>query len=241
MCQRPYKDAAFRGESSTGTTLIRYVRIAVLVAVLCGGVAWVLWRPSGAGDPARSPALSSRSTGSEAPSNAAGGKRTPRGEGKLPDVSPPPLSSHSTSLPQHSIAGWVLNEAGEPVPGIALVALARRLEQRPVQGAPAQRRHGHHTETDAAGFFRLLALADGEYDVRTVATKRYAVAHAVLRAGVQSAVLALKEGVEQEVYVYGIVESTAGKPLEGVRVRRHSARGRSTRRSPTRRATMDCR
>ena len=56
------------------------------------------------------------------------------------------------------------------MPGIALVASARRLEQRPVQGAPAQRSHGHQTETDAAGFFRLLALADGEYDVRTVAT-----------------------------------------------------------------------
>lgn len=181
--------------------------------------------PSGGGAVPRTPTAPASNIGSKAPRSSKGVERAPGAKDKVPEGSPPPFSSHSTpeearprELPQLAIAGWVLDEAGAPVPGIVLGAAVRYLLQQPEHGASAWSGGVPRTQTDDTGFFRLPELANGEYDVRTEATERYSAARAVLRAGVDSAVLVVKEDEEHEVYVYGSVKTTKGKPLERVRV-----------------------
>jgi protocatechuate 3,4-dioxygenase beta subunit len=117
-----------------------------------------------------------------------------------------------------SISGWVFTQAGVPVPWIKLTARARQLFQADNDWESAGTAREQSTQTDSDGFFEFWQLVDGEYEVRTQATERYLSARAVLRAGTASATLTVKEEEEQEVYVHGIVESSQGKRLAGVRV-----------------------
>jgi hypothetical protein len=119
---------------------------------------------------------------------------------------------------EFSISGWVFTQAGEPVSRIQLTAIARQLFQSNSDGEPAWTEREQRTQTDSDGFFEFRQLADGEYEVHTQATERYSSTRAVLRAGITSATLIVKEEEEHEVYVYGIVDSTSGRRLAGVRV-----------------------
>lgn len=112
----------------------------------------------------------------------------------------------------------MLTSAGEPVHGIELVATPRYLGRWHEGRLPAWSASEHTTWSDGRGFFLLGQLVEGEYTVRTQATDRYAAARAVLRAGVDAAVLVVEEAQQQQVHVYGTVENTAGRPLAEVRV-----------------------
>ena len=119
---------------------------------------------------------------------------------------------------EFSISGWVFTQAGAPVPSIQLTAMARQLFQTNSDWESAWIERDQKTQTDSDGLFEFWQLADGEYEIRTQATERYSSARAVLRAGTAAATLIVKEEEEQEVYVHGIVDSSYGKRLAGVRV-----------------------
>ena len=82
-----------------------------------------------------------------------------------------------------AITGMVITEGGEPVVGIEVVATARRLygKQTDVfdlgEGRPERT-----ARTDTNGRFLFQGLADGDYEIRTVASDSYPlVKSAVIR------------------------------------------------------------
>lgn len=132
-----------------------------------------------------------------------------------PPPEPADLQEDQTDpAPLLSISGRVLTEAGEPLADIRVQGLATRLFQ--VEGEDRGGESAHHTRTDAQGFYQIEKLPDGEYELRSEATGRYPAASAMVRAGVQGADLVVRE--DRELLVYGLVETTAGLRLSGVRV-----------------------
>jgi hypothetical protein len=113
-----------------------------------------------------------------------------------------------------AISGRVLNQRGEPVPGIELVAL-QLFPKAPRDGA-LQVRTKPRAWSGEDGTYAMRGLAEGDYEVRSTATDRYASASVSVRAGVESADLVLVE--RQGVGVYGTVTSSGRQPLAGVRV-----------------------
>jgi protocatechuate 3,4-dioxygenase beta subunit len=113
-----------------------------------------------------------------------------------------------------SISGRVLDETGQPLPGIEISAEPLALFEVP-QGARgsevvAQARSGE------AGAYRFEQLPKGEYRIRTIPTALYLPAEMVVRTGVDSADLVLSGG--RQLSVQGQVKDVQGTPLEGVRV-----------------------
>jgi protocatechuate 3,4-dioxygenase beta subunit len=116
--------------------------------------------------------------------------------------------------PKRSISGKVLNEAGEPVPGIDLTAHAMRLFQETER--LKENAHAPQSVSDEDGSYQFEQLAEGEYRISSVATDRYPAAHTVARTGVDFANLVVSE--TRRLWVYGSVTDSDQEPLQGVKV-----------------------
>ena len=113
------------------------------------------------------------------------------------------------------IAGIVLTETGERVPGIKVIVSPRRLVN------PGGRRAGptgdRHTQTNESGFYELSNLYDGEYMLRTEATPYYQGASKLIRAGMEQVTLVLRREVPRRVE--GLVkDADTGYPVSGVTI-----------------------
>lgn len=155
-------------------------------------------------------------------SDPASSLRQPVSLGKAPDWQDDdePTDDEETL----SISGWVQNDTGEPMVGIQVAASARQLFTQE-DGEPSVSQTPQTATTNDEGYFELLELADGEYSVSTLATPEFKSAMAILRAGVDSAVLVIKNDARHEVNVNGTISSSQGQPLAGVRVRAPGAKG----------------
>ncbi|MGH8568874.1 MAG: carboxypeptidase regulatory-like domain-containing protein, partial [Gammaproteobacteria bacterium] len=111
-----------------------------------------------------------------------------------------------------SIAGRVLDETGQPVGRMEVVARPRALAD-PGPDTAAERR----VRTDEDGAYALDGLAEGEYVVTTAAESRgYAAATILSYTGNDAADLVVFQ--ERQVWVHGTVGNPEGEPLAGVRV-----------------------
>jgi protocatechuate 3,4-dioxygenase beta subunit len=115
-----------------------------------------------------------------------------------------------------SISGSVLDDFGEPVPGLEITAVARSLF---VEGDDQGHRAGEldrFTMTQFDGTYAFVDLADGEYDVSTLETASYSSTRMLVRAGSDSANLLVTR--HYVLLVRGTVTDRDGRPLAGVRV-----------------------
>jgi protocatechuate 3,4-dioxygenase beta subunit len=111
-----------------------------------------------------------------------------------------------------SIAGSVLNQQGERLAGIAVIAEPRQAFADESEKVAAEQR----TASDPAGRYRFSGLATGDYRIRSAESSHYPSASIIVRAGADSANLVLAR--RQELWLHGLVKDVAGKPLAGVRV-----------------------
>jgi protocatechuate 3,4-dioxygenase beta subunit len=114
-----------------------------------------------------------------------------------------------------SIAGRVLDANGAPVSGIDVYAVPY-LFQAGVDHVVPYRQEERRAVSAADGRYVLDQLADGEYEVRTVATEVYPEAKSVVRAGVDSADLVLRPS--RNVRIFGVVRSSSGDGVEETRI-----------------------
>jgi len=116
-----------------------------------------------------------------------------------------------------AISGRVLTRSGTPVPGIQVTAKATHLfdegRRKPIPPGARQRR----ATSGYDGTYAFENLANGEYQVSTVATGRYARTLIQVRAGVDFADLIVTG--QQDLRVRGMVTTVAGEPLARVVLR----------------------
>ena len=114
------------------------------------------------------------------------------------------------------IAGWVLNQAGDPVADIVVTASPRRL----AQNGDANGASGATGEalTDAEGYFVFGELPDGEYLLQTQSTDIYGSETSIVRAGVSSTVLKVTDESGTPVTIHGVVTDEDGQLIAGARV-----------------------
>ena len=116
-----------------------------------------------------------------------------------------------------AISGRVLDRSGSPVPGIQVTARATYLFEEG-QRKPIPRGAGERRTTSASdGAYAFEGLANGEYQVSTVATPRHARALIQVRAGVDFADLVVTG--QRDLRVHGLVANPAGEPLAQVVLR----------------------
>jgi len=116
-----------------------------------------------------------------------------------------------------AISGRVLTRTGKPVSGMEITATASRLfEQGRSKNVPRGARQ-RRAKTGHDGAYRFENLANGEYQVSTVATERYARAFLQVRAGVDAVDLVVMG--HRDIRVRGIVTTSGSEPLAGVVVR----------------------
>ncbi len=111
-----------------------------------------------------------------------------------------------------SISGSVLNQQGEWLAGIEIIAAPRRVFSNQYDQQASER----STTTDADGDYRFAGLVRGDYRVRSVATPLYPSAAVTVRAGSDAVNLVLARG--QDLWIYGIVKDRAGAPLGDVQI-----------------------
>ena len=116
------------------------------------------------------------------------------------------------------IGGSVLEKGGSPAAGVAIALKPRRI----FSGGPSA---PQNTVTDGRGGFTFGAVPDGEYEIRTEKNDRYESAFALVRAGTDAAVLVVEPASQNAMVIRGVVESSGGGALPGVRV---EAIGRSS-------------
>ncbi len=121
-----------------------------------------------------------------------------------------------------SISGRVLNQDGEPVPGIEISVVRSLYASSTSHEVVLENRPAQKTRTDQDGAYAIQGLEEGEYYVRTTATDLYASVQTVVRAGSDSADLLLVE----QLRVHGTVTNESGEPLARVRVVQLEDRGR---------------
>ena len=145
-------------------------------------------------------AESSSATATGSPGNGAG-------------VAPTPGEYRQDTEPEHpalSLSGWVMDQDGEVIPGINLVAQA--IADSTATGPAVS------TRTDAEGHFEFSSLRDGAFEVVSKPTDRFKSARAVLRAGADAAVLVVAQQESQKIGLFGKVTAAGGGALAGVRV-----------------------
>ena len=113
-----------------------------------------------------------------------------------------------------AISGRVLDRAGAPVAGIKLVAKASYLFDRDKGEMVSVYRYQREAASGFGGAYAFERLADGEYQISTVATEQYPRAEISARAGVDFADLILTG--QRDLRVFGIVTTSDGEPLAGV-------------------------
>lgn len=120
-----------------------------------------------------------------------------------------------------SITGRVRNQRGEPVPGIEVSAVRHRFASS-VSEDESDDGSMRRTLSREDGSFAIGGLAEGEYEVQTAATRRYASVRVTLQAGAGPTDLILAEGFA----VHGLVKTEDGEPLARVWVGLHGHRDR---------------
>ncbi|MDH3375853.1 MAG: carboxypeptidase regulatory-like domain-containing protein [Gammaproteobacteria bacterium] len=115
-----------------------------------------------------------------------------------------------------AISGRVMTRAGRPVSGIALTATAGQVVDQDKGKLVLARGNHHETTSGYDGAYKFQQLADGEYHLRTTATRQYAEARMSVRAGVDFADLVLT--AHWDLRVHGVVSTPAGEPLRGTQV-----------------------
>jgi hypothetical protein len=132
-----------------------------------------------------------------------------------PATEAPEATAAAEERPQStSIAGSVLERSGAPAAGLQVTLKVRRLFAPRGAAAPGEQK----TVTNERGAFAFGALPDGEYELRTEKNERYESASALVRAGTESTVLVVDADSGASVSVHGVIESTAGGPVQGVRI-----------------------
>ena len=116
----------------------------------------------------------------------------------------------------YTIAGHVLNEAGQAVPGIEVVAQIKRLFSEQTILSLAHSSTTQSTFTDSTGAFLLPNLLNGEYELRTKPTSFYLAAHGSVRADSNSVKLVVVE--QREIWVAGLISDNTNYPLADVAI-----------------------
>jgi len=114
-----------------------------------------------------------------------------------------------------NISGRVLSRDGTPVSGIVVQAqryLFHKDESDVVPGNQSQQ----SAISGADGEYEIGDLMEGEYVLKTVATKKYSAAKVIVRAGIEAQDLILDEA--QGLTLYGEVRELEGSTLPGVLV-----------------------
>jgi len=118
------------------------------------------------------------------------------------------------------IMGRVRDQKGQPVAGVKISAVRHRFASA-TSGGAHEESSPRTAHSRADGSFEIRGLTEGEYDVRTSASERYAPVEAIVQAGDTSVELILMEGLR----VLGSVTNTRGEPLAhvwvGLRARRN--------------------
>ncbi len=117
-----------------------------------------------------------------------------------------------------SISGRVVDEAGIGVPGIEILSSWKNLfpVDKDPDASKSKPEREQYTFTDTGGFYEIHGVGDGEYRIRTQPSDFYEAAQTVVRAGVETADLVLRER-RPEVGVFGTVQSD-GEPVDNVQV-----------------------
>ncbi len=116
-----------------------------------------------------------------------------------------------------AISGRVLDRSGTPVPGIRVTARASYLFEEGRRKHIPRGASERSTTSGYDGAYAFEGLANGEYQVSTVATPSYARALIQVRAGVDFADLIVTG--QQDLRVHGLVTDPAGEPLARVVLR----------------------
>ena len=124
-----------------------------------------------------------------------------------------------------SISGRVLNQDGEPVPGIEVSAVRNVYTSSTGHELVLESRGDHRARTVQDGSYAIQDLEEGGYRIHTTATDLYRSVQETVRAGVDSADLLLVE----DLRVHGTVTNMSGEPLAHVTVIQSEDRRRVTR------------
>jgi len=132
----------------------------------------------------------------------------PESEKRAPDrATTEPEDSLDDEPLRRDLSGRVLDETGTPVSGLQVLATARRLVPLGQEVAVVAGDRQRSTRTNVDGHFTFQGLLDGEYQVHTEGNDQYGEATALVRAGVDSAVLVVTEKTNRSVHLHGLVES----------------------------------
>jgi hypothetical protein len=112
-----------------------------------------------------------------------------------------------------AVAGRVLSSRGEPVAGIEVSAKRHHFASA-VSESVSGDRSPRTARSQDDGSFEIRELAEGEYDVYTRATDRFAPAKLLAKAGGAPVDIVLREGLR----VYGTVTNARSEPIARVHV-----------------------
>lgn len=115
-----------------------------------------------------------------------------------------------------SIAGMVQAEEGYPLASVEVLAESIGMSDTRIKSGHTNPEVSRSAWTDPEGSFYFYGLEGGEYRIRVAPLDGFAPAETRVRVGMMSAKLVLAR--LREVQIYGVVTSTEGKPLKGIRV-----------------------
>ena len=113
------------------------------------------------------------------------------------------------------IAGMVLNQNGEPVPGVNVMALPYRLFTQ--EGGGEASTLDKRTQTNEYGFYEFDHLQDGEFQVRAEPSGPYQSASKAVRAGMNDVILVVTEARSHQVAGF-VKHAETGQPLGGITI-----------------------
>lgn len=117
---------------------------------------------------------------------------------------------------ERAILGLVQDEEGYPLANIEVLAVPMRPSEANVSSGDPGLEAARSASTSFDGSFVFENLSDDEYRIRTAPMEGFATAETTVRAGELTVNLVLMR--LRDVQVWGIVNSTEGMQIEGVRV-----------------------
>ncbi len=141
-------------------------------------------------------------------------------------VETPSLKELENEPPLQPISGWIYDQNTEPVKNLKVVVSSRSLAEG--NGASSSSGVKEETRSDSLGQFNFEELPDGEYLLRTEKTRSYESINKLVRAGVTSLVLQVKNDTRTPVTINGVVTDGEGQPLADVRVAASGQRNATT-------------